>query len=93
MTPKPTQLKTIEQELLKGSVIDSVIAFEKYHITRLSSIIQRLRKKGLPIISTKKENSSLACYSLAETGKGESEYNYTFNNKIKNSVKFFCIIC
>jgi sulfite exporter TauE/SafE len=42
MTTKPTQLQTIKEELLKGAVIDSVEAFERHHITRLSSIIERV---------------------------------------------------
>jgi len=71
MTPKPTQLKTIETDLINGRAIDSVIAFEKYHITRLSSIICRLRKRGYQIISTKQKNSGLASYSLPGT-KGKT---------------------
>lgn len=46
---KNTQADTIKALLLKGNAIDSVQAFEQHHITRLSSIIERLRKKGYPI--------------------------------------------
>ncbi|MCF7970556.1 MAG: helix-turn-helix domain-containing protein [Methylococcaceae bacterium] len=67
MTPKPTQLQTIKAELLKGNAIDSVQAFERHHITRLSSIIERLRKKGMAIQSTRQKNSSLVNYSLARS--------------------------
>jgi len=67
MTPKPTQLKTIETDLMNGRVINSVIAFEKYHITRLSSIIYRLRKRGHQIISSRQKKSGLASYSLVKS--------------------------
>jgi hypothetical protein len=67
MTTKPTQLQTIKEELLKGAVIDSVEAFERHHITRLSSIIERLRKRGMAIESRRQKNSSLVSYSLTKS--------------------------
>ncbi|MDZ4153743.1 helix-turn-helix domain-containing protein [Methylicorpusculum sp.] len=65
---KTTQIERIKAELLKGKEIDSVIAFETYRITRLSAIIERLRKKGFPITAKKKGNG-LAVYSLPEEAR------------------------
>jgi hypothetical protein len=66
MNPKPSQLEYIKTALLAGKTVDSVTAFECYYITRLSSIIKRLRDKGFQIVTTQDHNNGLAHYSLAE---------------------------
>ena len=66
MTPKPTQLEQIKAALLAGESVNSVMAFKDYYITRLSSIIKRLRDKGYPIVTTLENGNGLANYSLPD---------------------------
>jgi malate/lactate dehydrogenase len=63
MNPKKSQLAQIQADLLAGKPVNSVVAFECYHITRLSSIIKRLRDKGCQIITTQEQGNGIAHYS------------------------------
>lgn len=66
MTAKLSQLELIQADLVARKSVNSVVAFECYHITRLSSIIKRLRDKGHPIVITLAHNNGLAHYALAD---------------------------
>jgi hypothetical protein len=66
MTAKQTQLAQIQADLMARLPVNSVMAFERYHITRLSSIIKRLRDKGHSIITTLEHGNGLAHYTLAD---------------------------
>ncbi len=46
-----TQLKTIKNHLLKGSLISTYEAFKRYGITRLSEYIRVLRTEGFKVES------------------------------------------
>ena len=62
---KQTQLDKIKSALVAGSRVDSVMAFG-IGITRLSSIIKRLRDNGFPIITEQDKGNGLARYHLPE---------------------------
>jgi len=64
MTAKQSQLAQIQADLMARLPVNSVMAFERYHITRLSSIIKRLRDKGCQIVTTQEQGNGLAHYSL-----------------------------
>lgn len=57
------QADIIKAELLAGNRVDSVTVFAK-GITRLSSVIKRLRDSGWPIITERDKGNGLARYSL-----------------------------
>jgi Helix-turn-helix domain len=61
-----TQQDKIKADLLDGIKIDSVRAFRVHYITRLSSIIDRLRNQSWPIITEREKGNGLAHYSLPE---------------------------
>jgi hypothetical protein len=63
---KISQLHHIAADLLAGVKVHSVYAFHAYGITRLSSIIERLRKRGWPIITHRMKRNGLAVYTLPE---------------------------
>jgi len=70
MRKKITQTEKIKAALLKGESLTNVTAFQQHYITRLGSIIDRLRKKhGWPIVTTRGKNNGLASYSLPENWK------------------------
>ncbi len=69
MTAKPPQTKTTKTALVNGKFITSMQAFKSDHISRLSSIIERLRKQGYPIIRTRQKNNGLTSYSLPNNWK------------------------
>jgi len=69
MTQKSSQLETIKTALLKREKVTSVTAFQRYYITRLSSIIERLRKRGWPVVTTREKKNGLASYSLPKHWK------------------------
>lgn len=73
MTAKPSQLAKIQADLVARKPVNSVVAFEQYHITRLSSIIKRLRDKGLPIDSTQQHGNDIADYALRADWKPPPE--------------------
>lgn len=65
-----TQIEQIKQALLNRETVNSVTAFKRYCITRLSAIIERLRKKcGWPIVTTREKKNGLASYTLPEDWK------------------------
>lgn len=66
---KPNQTEIVKKTLIDRKPLTSVIAFREHCITRLSSIIERLRKQGYPIITTRQKNNGLASYSLPENWK------------------------
>jgi hypothetical protein len=66
MTTKQSQLAQIQADLVARLPVNSVMAFERYHITRLSSIIKRLRDKGCQIVTTLEHGNGLAHYSLTD---------------------------
>lgn len=61
-----SQTERIKQALLNRETITSVTAFNRYCITRLSAIIERLRKRGWPIVTTREKKNGLASYTLPE---------------------------
>ncbi len=72
MTTKTTQLDKIKADLLSGNSVDSVTAFNDHYITRLSSVIKRLREKGYPIVTDQDSGNGLAHYSLPEGWQPET---------------------
>lgn len=60
-----TQEDTIRDHLMNGKAITPAIAFMVYGISRLSSVIQRLRKAGMDIVTVPKED---------EVGRKYGEY-------------------
>ena len=48
---KSTKIEKIKSVLLSGAVVTSMSAFRMGYITRLSAIIYKLRKQGLPILT------------------------------------------
>jgi len=64
-TARQKQQDIIKAELLAGHCVDSVSVFPK-GITRLSSVIYRLKRKGLPIITEQDKGNGLARYRLAD---------------------------
>ncbi|MGZ8236546.1 MAG: helix-turn-helix domain-containing protein [Methylobacter sp.] len=61
---KPTtQLDKVKTALINHEPVNSVVMFNA-RITRLSSIIKRLRDKGYPIITERDKYNGLANYSL-----------------------------
>jgi hypothetical protein len=66
MNAKPTQIETIKADLLAGHKVNSVLAFDKHHITRLAAIIERLRRRGWPVTTTQQKRNRIAEYSLPE---------------------------
>ncbi|MCX7086977.1 MAG: hypothetical protein NTV00_02870 [Methylococcales bacterium] len=71
LTPKPSQISTIKADLLAGKALNSVVAFEHHHITRLAALIERLRGRGWLIDSTQDKGNGLASYTLADGFKPE----------------------
>ncbi len=69
MKNKTTQIEIIKQALLDGKEVTSVTAFKDYCITRLASIIDRLRKRGWPIITTRNKKNGFASYSVDKNWK------------------------
>ncbi len=66
MKPKHSQLAQIQADLMARKIVNSVVAFKDHYITRLSSIIKRLRDKGYPIVTTLENGNGLANYSLPD---------------------------
>jgi Helix-turn-helix domain len=66
MTVKLSQLELIQADLVARKSVNSVVAFECSHITRLSSIIKRLRDKGCQIVTRQEQGNGLAHYALAD---------------------------
>lgn len=66
MTAKQSQLELIHADLVARKPVNSVIAFKEHYITRLSSIIKRLRDKGCQIVTTLEHGNGLAHYSLPD---------------------------
>jgi hypothetical protein len=63
---KPTtQLDKVKTALLNHEPVNSVVMFNA-RITRLSSIIKRLRDIGYPIITKRENSNGIAQYSLPE---------------------------
>ncbi|OAI20422.1 hypothetical protein A1507_22860 [Methylomonas koyamae] len=60
-----TQINQVKADLLAGLPVDPVRYFPK-GITRLSSIIKRLRDNGLPIITDRDKGNGMARYHLPE---------------------------
>ena len=73
MKNKPTQLDKIKADLLAGMKVNSVYAFTRHGITRLSSIIHRLKRQGWPIITGKVNGNGLAVYTLPECWQPDPE--------------------
>ncbi|MCX7067365.1 MAG: hypothetical protein NTW85_06710 [Methylococcales bacterium] len=69
MNPKQPQLELIQADLMARKPVSSVTAFTDHYITRLSSIIKRLRDKGYPIVTTLEHGNGLAHYSLPDDWK------------------------
>lgn len=69
MTDTITQTDKIKATLINREKLTSVVAFEKYFITRLSAIIMRLRKQGWPIITIRAKKNGLASYTLPKSWK------------------------
>ena len=71
---KATQTQKVLKYLKKGHTITSMDAFRKFHATRLSDIIFRLRKRGYKITSHReisKDGATYARYELiGEAGHG-----------------------
>jgi hypothetical protein len=63
---RPTQIDTIKTDLLNGCRVDSVTAFSRHFITRLASIVNRLRTRGWPIATARDKGNGLARYSLPQ---------------------------
>jgi len=66
---RQNQQAIIKADLIAGKTVDPVSAFPK-GITRLSSIIHRLKRQGLPIITEQDKGNGLARYSLPENWRG-----------------------
>lgn len=66
---RQNQQAIIKADLIAGKTVDSVSAFPK-GITRLSSIIHRLKRQGLPIITEQDKGNGLARYRLPEDWRG-----------------------
>ncbi|MCX7099625.1 MAG: hypothetical protein NTV43_17160 [Methylococcales bacterium] len=64
-TPKQTQLDQVKAALLNRTPVNSIDMFNA-RITRLSSIIKRLRERGYPVITTRQGSNGLAHYTLPE---------------------------
>ncbi len=62
---KQNQIDIIKADLLAGRPVNS-LAYFSLGITRLSSIIERLRKHCWPIITVRRKGNGLADYSLPE---------------------------
>ena len=63
---KPTnQVNQVINALKANEAVSSVTMF-KLGITRLSSVIHRLRNRGYDIVTQQAHNNGLAYYSLAE---------------------------
>jgi|GEM_PF-6723980 len=60
-----TQIETIRQHLLQGKSITPATAMLVYGISRLSSVIERLRNRGMDIVTVMKRD---------EMGRQYSEY-------------------
>jgi hypothetical protein len=60
-----TQLDKVKIALLNHEPVNSVVMFNA-RITRLSSIIKRLRDRGYPIITERENSNGIAQYSLPE---------------------------
>ncbi len=78
---KTSQLNQIKAVLSEGKTVNSVDAFNDYRITRLASIINRLRAKGLPIITHQEKNNGVASYSLTKDWQALTLLNQTPDNK------------
>lgn len=64
-----TKIKMVKEALCEGKHLTSLSAYELCRTTRLAAIVHDLRKQGLPIVMTMKENS-----------KGERYGEYHLNN-------------
>ena len=49
MSERNTKTKQVKEYLLQGNVLTDTIAYETFHLHRLSSVIFNLRKRGLDI--------------------------------------------
>jgi|GEM_PF-886814 len=61
-----SQREKIKADLLNRHPVDSVTAFNRHYITRLSAIIKRLRDSGWPIRTDQDKGNGLARYALPE---------------------------
>lgn len=68
---KPKQIDTIKNELLAGNKVNSIRCFKHYGITRLASVICRLRGRCWPIESQRQQDSSIVDYSVPEVWRKE----------------------
>lgn len=70
MFPKGSQLADVFDFLNAGNTLTSFEAWEKFGITRLSSVIHIIRKEGYPIstemksVKTRYGSTKIAVYSL-----------------------------
>lgn len=64
-TARQKQQDLIKADLLAGKPVDAVSVFPKGN-TRLSAVIHRLKRQGLPIITEQDKGNGLARYRLAE---------------------------
>lgn len=71
------QQDIIKADLLAGTRVDSVTAFPK-GITRLSSIIHRLKRQGLLIITERDKGNGIARYRLKDDRQGGDIEQSTF---------------
>ena len=69
------QTVKIRNHLIRYGSITSMEAFELYKITRLSSVIERLRKRNYPLMDI----DTLMVYYRDEYGINHSYGNYIFN--------------
>lgn len=49
MSERTTKTKQVKEYLLQGNVITDTIAYEVFHLHRLSSVIHNLRQRGMNI--------------------------------------------
>ncbi len=85
---RQSQLDKIKVDLLTGQPVDSVTAFNRHYITRLSAIIKRLRDSGWPISTDQEKGNGIARYSLPDGWKpGEPATNHPAQKSPLNSAK------
>lgn len=70
-----TQIEIIKTALLEGQLVTSVTAFKNHYITRLSSIILRIRQQGWPVATARGKSNGIASYSLPEHWKPGREHS------------------
>lgn len=63
---RATQTQKVLKYLKKGHTITSMDAFRKFHATRLSDIIFRLRKRGYKITAHREKSKDGTAYARYE---------------------------